>query len=226
MPPRERGEGGQFVETVPMKEVLSVFDRIRGPVITSSDVADALNCTTEAARQKLSRLYDQGTVDKRKTGRVVVYWRTSEHTPQERNDAQAPAQETRGEDADANDSDPESKTHPTDESDFLLELLDHIEEVADDVLPGSGSTLDKRHDALQGVVEYLLQETEVKRAEFQKYVYPIYQAGYTNGENPENSWWKNCILPGLRELAERSDVIEKAGPSGEWRYTGSFEYDE
>lgn len=59
-------------------------------MITSSDIAEAFGCTTEAARQKLTRLYDQGKVDKRKTGRTVVYWRTEEDGPtnqaQESND--------------------------------------------------------------------------------------------------------------------------------------------
>jgi hypothetical protein len=75
---RERSDSGTFVETVSLEDVLGVFDDVRGPVITSSDVADQLDCTTEAARQKLTRLYDQGEVDKRKTGRVVVWWDTGE----------------------------------------------------------------------------------------------------------------------------------------------------
>ncbi|ELY66733.1 hypothetical protein [Natronococcus jeotgali] len=72
---RERDDTGQYVETVGLEDVLQVFDDVRGPVVTSSDVADALDCTTEAARQKLTRLYDRGVVDKRKPGRTVVYWR-------------------------------------------------------------------------------------------------------------------------------------------------------
>jgi hypothetical protein len=78
MSDRERSESGQFVETVTLEGVLGVFDRVDGPVITSSDVADALECTTEAARQKLTRLYDRGRVDKRKTGRTTVWWRADE----------------------------------------------------------------------------------------------------------------------------------------------------
>lgn len=74
MADRERGASGQFVETVTLEDVLGVFDHVRGPVITSSDVAEVLDCTTEAARQKLTRLYDQGKVDKRKTGRTTVWW--------------------------------------------------------------------------------------------------------------------------------------------------------
>jgi len=86
MGPRERSDSGTFVETVSLEDVLGVFDAVRGPVITSSDVAEELDCTTEAARQKLRRLYDQGEVDKRKTGRVVVWWHTggTQPTPSER----------------------------------------------------------------------------------------------------------------------------------------------
>jgi hypothetical protein len=72
---RERNDSGQYVETVGLDGVLAVFDQVAGPVITSSDVSGALDCTTEAARQKLTRLYDQGRVDRRKTGRTMVYWR-------------------------------------------------------------------------------------------------------------------------------------------------------
>jgi len=82
MGPRERSDSGTFVETVSLENVLGVFDAVRGPVITSSDVAEELDCTTEAAR----RLYDRGEVDKRKTGRVVVWWHTggTPPTPSER----------------------------------------------------------------------------------------------------------------------------------------------
>jgi predicted ArsR family transcriptional regulator len=73
---RERDESGQYVETVGPDDVLDVFGHVRGPAITSSDVADALNCTTEAARQKLTRLHEEGKVNKRKSGRTVLYWRT------------------------------------------------------------------------------------------------------------------------------------------------------
>lgn len=75
MEDRERTESGQFVKRVMLEDVLDVFDQVRGPVITSSDVAEELECTTEAARQKLTRLVDQDRLAKRKTGRTTVYWR-------------------------------------------------------------------------------------------------------------------------------------------------------
>jgi ribosomal protein S25 len=75
---RERSDAGTFVETVTPAAIRGVFEDVRGPVITSSDVAEQLDCTTEAARQKLAMLHDQGVVAKRKTGRTVVWWRIGE----------------------------------------------------------------------------------------------------------------------------------------------------
>ena len=73
--PREHGEGGEFVETVTLEDVLGVFEVVRGPVITSRDVADALDCSIESARQKLTRLHDQDRIERRKLGqRRVVWW--------------------------------------------------------------------------------------------------------------------------------------------------------
>jgi len=73
---RERNDSGQYVETVSPDDVIDVFQTVDGPAITSSDVAEALGCTTEAARQKLARLVDSGELDRRKTpARTVIYWR-------------------------------------------------------------------------------------------------------------------------------------------------------
>ncbi|WP_254542800.1 transcriptional regulator [Halomarina pelagica] len=77
---RTRTESGQYAETVTLSRVLRVFDQVEGPVITSSDVATILGCSTEAARQKLATLHDRGDVHRRTTGRTVVYWRDADAT--------------------------------------------------------------------------------------------------------------------------------------------------
>lgn len=77
MADRERSESGQFVETVTLDRVLDVFDRVEGPVVTSRDIAKTLDCTGEAARQKLASLHERGVVERRKSGRTVVWWRTN-----------------------------------------------------------------------------------------------------------------------------------------------------
>jgi len=73
--PRERDESGRYVATSDAEDVLNVFDRVEGPVVGSPDVADALDVTTEAARQKLRGLVEDGTLRSRQIGRTVVYWR-------------------------------------------------------------------------------------------------------------------------------------------------------
>ena len=80
---RERTETGEFVETVTLDRVVSAIRAVDGPVVTTRDVGDRLDCTTEAARQKLVQLTEQGRVDRRKVGgRAVVWWLTeSEDDP-------------------------------------------------------------------------------------------------------------------------------------------------
>jgi hypothetical protein len=73
--PREHGDGGEYVETVTLDDVRAVFDDVRGPVVLSADVSDALGCSRETARRKLAALYDRGEVDRRKVSRRVLYWR-------------------------------------------------------------------------------------------------------------------------------------------------------
>jgi hypothetical protein len=77
MPERKRDDTtGLYTEKAPLDAVLDIFGQVRGPVVTSSDVAEYLDCTTETARRKLKELYDQGVVDKRTTGRTTVWWVT------------------------------------------------------------------------------------------------------------------------------------------------------
>lgn len=74
MSDRARTDAGRYVETVTYERVLGVFEQVEGPSITSSDVATILDCSTEAARQKLNRLHERGKVHRRKTGRTVLWW--------------------------------------------------------------------------------------------------------------------------------------------------------
>lgn len=77
---RLRDDQGQFVETADRESVLSVFDAVEGPVVTTTDVSDVLGITTEGARRKLNELVADGPLRRRKTGRTVVYWKMEEPT--------------------------------------------------------------------------------------------------------------------------------------------------
>lgn len=73
----DRAEG-KFTEKYSLADVLDVFDEVRGPVVTTSDIAEHVGCSPELARQKLKTLYEKGEVDRRKTGRIKVWWLTDE----------------------------------------------------------------------------------------------------------------------------------------------------
>jgi predicted ArsR family transcriptional regulator len=77
VPERERDETtGLYAEKALLNAVLDVFGQVRGPIVTSSNVAEHLDCATETARRKLKELYDQEVVGKRTTGRTTVWWVT------------------------------------------------------------------------------------------------------------------------------------------------------
>lgn len=71
---REREDTGRYTETVTLDDVFGVFETVAGPVVTSGDVADALECSRETARRKLRTLDDRGRVASRKTAGRVVWW--------------------------------------------------------------------------------------------------------------------------------------------------------
>ncbi|WP_275738572.1 HTH domain-containing protein [Halorhabdus sp. SVX81] len=72
---RERGDSGRYTRTVTLDDVIGVFETVDGPVVTSGDVAEALECSRETARRKLGSLKEQGRIASRKTAGRVVWWR-------------------------------------------------------------------------------------------------------------------------------------------------------
>lgn len=73
--PRKRKEGGRFEQRITLDAVLGVFDEVRGPVVTSSDVAAAIDCTPKTAKRKLETLSDEGRIEGRETAGRTVWWR-------------------------------------------------------------------------------------------------------------------------------------------------------
>lgn len=72
----DRDEAGNYTETVTLEAVLTVFEHVDGPVVTSGDVAEQIGCSRETARRKLRMLEDRGRVASRKTAGRVVWWLT------------------------------------------------------------------------------------------------------------------------------------------------------
>jgi len=72
---RERDQTGKYVERASLEEILDLFDEVPRGVVTSRDVADHFDISSENARQKLTRLFDRGHLDFRQVGRTKLYWR-------------------------------------------------------------------------------------------------------------------------------------------------------
>lgn len=75
---RKRGTQGEYVEEFTPDSVMDVLTHQERPFITTTDVAEALDCSTETARRKLGELDDvngDGTLRREDIGsRTVVWW--------------------------------------------------------------------------------------------------------------------------------------------------------
>ena len=118
---RKRNESGQFVEEITLEDIIGVLRESDSPVATAKEVGETLECSAEAARQKLLELRDQGIVARRQVGAgAVVWWLVAdEPTPE-----------------DAQDIDPDD---PLFSGEPLLAPEDPVDETEiDDVLYGEG----------------------------------------------------------------------------------------
>ncbi len=80
MSSRERGDSGEFKAESSVDDVVAVFHDIRGPVVTSRDVAEALDCSPETARTKLDSLVEEGRAGRRSVAGRNLYWLTDHET--------------------------------------------------------------------------------------------------------------------------------------------------
>ena len=75
---RVRDDSGRYSSEVTAEDVLGVFETVEGPTITTTDVVKALGCSREVARNRLAELTERALVERRKSGQIVLWWRTDE----------------------------------------------------------------------------------------------------------------------------------------------------
>jgi hypothetical protein len=231
--PREHGDGGEYVETVTLDDVRAVFGEVRGPVVLSADVADALGCSRETARRKLGALYDQGEVDRRKVSRRVLYWKhrdgdaptMDEGLPSGPGDVR---RDSVGEDAARADAGDDPTEHPADpptdahDADAVGE-----EETLDTVLADLPSTVDPdaAREAILAAREYLIKHGTATKADFVREVMRDHPLGYDPdaalakieaGERFRGAWWRRVIKPGLKAI---NGVEKPPRGASEWKAT-------
>lgn len=143
-----------------------------------------------------------------------VIWRLIEETDADEEDTQSATQPP-ADPADRREPQTPAETEPDaahTDSDDLETALATID------VPGSGAKAAARRDAVRAAVDYLREHGEGTPAEFRENVWPDHKAEYTRGDSPAHSWWKNCVYPALRELAETDERVEKADTTGRWSW--------
>jgi DNA-binding Lrp family transcriptional regulator len=70
-----------------LDEVLSVFDRAEIPVLTASEIAEALGCSRPAAYNKREALVEKGDLYKKKVGARAAVYISIDLTSSERSDS-------------------------------------------------------------------------------------------------------------------------------------------
>lgn len=213
--PKERGSDGQYRTTVSREDVLGVFDAVRGPVVTSADVADALDVTRETARRKLNALVDDDTLAKRKTAGRVVYWRTAD-AESGRERAETTSAGAGDDTSPADVPGRERAQTPTD--DAARDESDAVDGVLEGWRPGRspGEKREQRQAAGRAALDYLRAQGVATAAEFRQDIEPEHPV---NGQSPE-TWWRKTALPVLKR-AQDAGVVTFTEGSKEWRWTES-----
>lgn len=72
----EAGDGGgdRRERKISDQDVLKVFDNADEPVLTASEIAEALPVTRQAVNYRLNRMHEEGTVDRKNAGASAVVW--------------------------------------------------------------------------------------------------------------------------------------------------------
>lgn len=185
---RERNSHGQYVDRIPAKAALEVFeDRDDlGRPLTADDVMEALDCSRRTAHNKLNELVEDGLIETRKIGaRGRVWW------------VPIDAETDRASDQVEMNAPPRA----------IQDAMDEID------LPGSGSTLEARRDALLAAYDYLIDNPSARKSDFLENVYPEHPAEFETDEG----WW-NAIQPALKDLPG-VDPPEERGHI--WNFLGS-----
>lgn len=219
----EQSTDGGRKPRVTDQEILDVLREQRDPVLSTAEVADQLPIKRRGTLNRLRRLEEDGeVVSKRIGGRNTVWWLTDQARPLAdpgpESDIALSGLSTPPDEPADQEGHP-GETASTETAEPGPEDVDElVSEVAEETLPGSGSKLEARREAFTAVVEYLRQRGSATPQDFKENVFPDHKAMYTDAEEPDRSWWKNAMYPALRELAERTDVIERADTAGNWTY--------
>jgi DNA-binding Lrp family transcriptional regulator len=73
--PHEFSDSGEFKTTATFDDVLAAFDDVDDAVVSTGEIAEAIGRGQETARQKLTKLYEENRINRKKVGASIVWWR-------------------------------------------------------------------------------------------------------------------------------------------------------
>lgn len=211
---RDRNNAGRFDDAIPPETVLEVFDGLEDTArpLTAGDIVDELGVSRRTAHNKLNRLVERGVLETRKVGaRGRVWW--VPHIDGSSDGLQGdetPPRDTEpigGEQPPAEDETPVTgaRDDATD-TEFPIDLRDGI--------PGSGSNLEGRVQAVWAIHEYLKEHGSGQRSDF-KDVVDVEATGYKDF----NSFYTNAVtIPGILQKLPGVQVPGEGGHT--YRYVG------
>lgn len=178
------------------------------PVVASSEVAEAMDCSRRQALEDLKLLKRAGAVESKDVGaRATAWWHVDRVTPPRVDPAEHPAQ-TALEEA-------------REETENAEQRVQHIPD--DDPLAAvefpSGKDREECVEAVRAAESYVLEHESATMRDFVADVLPEHPVGYEivdleQGERYRGAWWRRVIKPGLEALPT---VEAPADGHSEWR---------
>lgn len=208
----KRDHEGRYTQKKTDSEVLAAV-RAHNPAATS-EVAEELDMTRQAADYRLRKLRDEGRVNSKKIAKSLVWFPAEDTTDTVASDPQPTVEPEPREQPVPEPPDPEPEA--SDDHQVLGVTLDE--------LPGSGKMLEARYALLEDIVDYLEAHGPAQRREIVDEFYEDSPVGYKS----ESGWW-NTICAALSELSDETNEVWKASPGSEssgWNYTDGRETDE
>lgn len=193
--------------------IIEALEQIDDPVATAGEIAERVDVGQRAVLNQLDELRERGVVDRKDVGaRAVVWWLTGNADvrlgpTRGRTDS---SHERSGDDLDRSEH-KHVRSHRTPvESEVSFERVD---------VPGQTEAKQQaRTEAVRASYDLLRERGEASASDFKTEVYPDHTAHYTDADDPAYSWWKNCVLPGLKQVAEQDDRVQKGTSHEPWRF--------
>lgn len=197
--PESRNKGGR-IPRVSDEDLLDVFRATSDPVLSTSEVADAVPIQRRGVLSRLRDLEEDGLLESKQIGgRNTVWWLPDEQAVE--TDTHAPRADATEDPVDAPDATDADESDARDPESAPGEWFPDLSER----LPGSGANLEGRIQAARDIHDYLKEEGSGQRSDF-KEVVDVKATGYKDF----NSFYTNCMdnggvlaeLPGVQPPGE------------------------